>query len=175
MSDAPTAPPAAIVVMGVSGSGKSTIAAALAERLGGLYLDADDFHSDAARAQMSAGRPLTDDDRAPWLVRVGERIRVERDRGTLPVVACSALRRRYRDALRDAGGPISFVHLDGGAGLVAHRLSERTAHFMSAALLASQYDTLEPLEAGEDGFEVDISRPVPDIVEAIVHRWLVAP
>lgn len=161
---------APLVVMGVSGAGKSTVAAALAERLGGEYLDADDLHSDEARAKMAAGIPLDDDDRWPWLDRVAARLAVGDAR---PVIACSALRRRYRDRLRTGADPV-FVHLDGAPEVLARRMGARVGHFMPTGLLASQLATLEPLEADEPGFAVDID-DTPDGILATILLRLEAP
>jgi len=167
--------------MGVSGSGKSTIAAALAQRLGAVFADADDLHSDGARAKMAAGMPLTDDDRAPWLKRVAEHIDdpdggaddapVDASESGTPrvVMACSALRRAYRDALRrDAATPLFFVHLHGDPELLAARMRARPGHFMPPALLESQLATLEPLSPDEPGVVVDIAEDPDDIVAEIV-------
>lgn len=160
-----------LVVMGVSGSGKSTIAIALATELGGAFIDADDLHPAANVAKMSTGIPLTDDDRMPWLRVVGEAMAAETARGQLAVVACSALRRRYRDMLREAGGEVFFVQLDGPPELLAARITARTDHFMPPALLASQLALLEPLEADEPGAVVSIDAPVDRIVAEACARW----
>lgn len=160
-----------IVVMGVSGAGKSSIAALLASRLRGVYLDADDFHSPEARAKMAAGIPLSDDDRAPWLERVAQAMVEVARTGPRPVVACSALRRAYRDALRATAGPeLTFVLLEGDAALLASRIEARSDHFMPAALLASQLATLEPLEADERGFHIGVRREPDAIVDTVISR-----
>ncbi|MDY0908596.1 gluconokinase [Microbacterium sp. CFBP9034] len=160
-----------IVVMGVSGSGKSTVAAALAVTLGGVYLDADDLHPAENVAKMSAGTPLTDEDRMPWLRAVGEAMVRETSRGRLAVVACSALRRRYRDVLRETGGDVFFIALEGSAELLTERITVRTEHFMPPTLLASQLALLEPLEADERGAAVSIDAPVDRIVAEARDRW----
>lgn len=160
-----------LVVMGVSGSGKSTVAAALAGALDGIYLDADDFHPPANVAKMAAGVPLADEDRMPWLEVVGETVVAQTARGRLAVVACSALRRRYRDALRTAAGDLFFVQLDGTPELLAERLGGRTDHFMPPDLLRSQLDTLEPLESDERGMVVSVDQPVEHIVAVVRKRW----
>jgi len=153
--------------MGVSGAGKSVVGRALAERIGGVFADADDLHSDEARAKMSAGTALTDEDRAPWLARVGERLATESDAGRRAVMACSALRRRYRDTIRSTvGGEVVFVLLDGSAELIAKRMAARTGHFMPSALLDSQLATLERLEPDENGLVV----PIENAPEMIVDR-----
>lgn len=139
----------AIVVMGVSGSGKSTVARALAERLGRPYLDADDLHPPANVARMRAGEPLTDAERGPWLDAVAARIAAD----GRTVVACSALRRAHRDRLR-AGGAVWFAHLDPPAADLAQRLDARRGHFMPASQLPDQLSTLEPLGPDEGGLRV---------------------
>lgn len=148
----------AVVVMGVAGSGKSTIADLLAHELGWATTEADDLHSPASVAKMGAGIPLDDNDREPWLRRICQRIAdVDADQ----VLTCSALKRRYRDILRTADARVRFLHLDGGRDLIGARIGARTGHFMPADLLDSQFDTLEPLEADEDGVSVSIDG-IPD-------------
>jgi gluconokinase len=148
------APPPVIVVMGVSGSGKSTVGGLLAQRLGVPYADADDFHPAANITKMSAGQPLDDTDRAPWLDAIAAWIAQRGGRGG--VVSCSALRRRYRDRLRDGAPGLFFLHLDGPPELIAARLAARMQHFMPSGLLRSQFDALEPLAADEAGAVVSI-------------------
>ncbi len=143
-----------VVVMGVSGSGKSTVGGLLAERLGVPCAEADDFHPAANIAKMAAGHPLDDADRAPWLDAVADWIAGRAAEGG--VVTCSALRHRYRDRLRLAAPEVFFVHLDGPEELIAERLAARREHFMPATLLRSQLDALEPLTAGEAGAVVGI-------------------
>lgn len=162
---------AALVVMGVSGSGKSTIAVAVAARCGALFLDADDFHTSANTAKMAAGVPLTDLDRLPWLAAVGDEIARRTASGRSVVVACSALRRDYRDILRERGGDLVFAHLHGSFALLAARLTSRTGHFMPPSLLASQLGALELLDPDETGFVVDIDQPVADVVTAVLAGW----
>ena len=161
-----TAPPP-VVVMGVSGSGKSTVGAALARRLGVPFADADALHPQANIAKMAAGEPLDDDDRHPWLERVGEWLA---DHGDGGVVSCSALKRGYRDQLRAHCPQVRFLHLSGSADVIGRRLAGRTGHFMPAALLRSQLDTLEPLGADEAGMTVDIDRDVAQIVDEFLRR-----
>ncbi|TLP75858.1 gluconokinase [Nesterenkonia sphaerica] len=154
--------------MGVSGCGKSTVGALLAQRLGGRFIDADDLHTPGARAAMAAGTALTDRDREPWLVRVGQRMaEVEPDRAV--VVACSALKRSYRDLLRQQAGEVWFVHLHGSSQLLQSRLAARTGHFMPPALLASQLATLEPLQPGECGITLNVDQPCEALVDAAVE------
>jgi gluconokinase len=161
----------AIVVMGVSGCGKSTVAAALAAELRGVYLDADDFHPPANVAKMAAGVPLTDEDRMPWLGVVGEAMAAATDRGDLAVVACSALRRSYRDVLRAAVPDTFFVQLDGSVELLTARITARAEHFMPPSLLASQLALLEPLAPDERGAVVSVDAPVLDVVAEARDRW----
>lgn len=162
----------AVVVMGVSGSGKSTVGHALAGRMGVRFIDADDLHPQANRDKMVGGTPLTDDDRWPWLELVGAAIDAERRSGGGVVVACSALRRRYRDALRrSADGPVWFAHLSGDAALLGERLADRADHFMPAALLGSQLQTLEGLEADEPGSAFSIEES-PETLVALIHDRL---
>lgn len=157
----------AIVVMGVAGSGKSTVAAALADHLGWQIVDADDLHPPENVAKMRGGVPLTDADRMPWLRQVRDLLSTEH--GGL-IVSCSALRRRYRDILRGARCRIRFLHLDGTPELLASRLDSRRGHFMPATLLDSQLAALEPLEPDEDGVVVDVTASPDDIVAIALER-----
>lgn len=159
--------PPLVVVMGVSGSGKSTIGALLAERLGVPFLDADDLHPITNVDKMSAGVPLTDDDRWPWLATVGEAMAAASTTGT--VVACSALKRAYRDAIRAEAPEARFVYLDGSRELLASRLGNREGHFMPATLLDSQLAALEPLAEDESGATVGIAADPPEIVKAVAE------
>ena len=155
-----------VVVMGVSGSGKSTVGQALADRLGVPYADADDMHPAANVAKMAAGRPLDDADRAPWLREVGGWLAAHPAGG---VVGCSALRRRYRDVLRDGAPHAVFLHLAGDPSVLGPRVAGRADHYMPASLVTSQLATLEPLEADEDGVVVDFTAPVERIVATFVE------
>ncbi|WP_394552027.1 gluconokinase [Agromyces sp. MMS24-JH15] len=156
----------ALVVMGVAGAGKSTLAAALAERLDAVFVEADDLHSVEAKAQMAAGMPLTDEDRWPWLARVAARARDERVEGRAVVVSCSALKRSYREFLtRVSGTELAFVHVHGTESQLAERIGARAGHFMPASMLTSQLATLEPLSADEHGFVVALELPVVDAVD----------
>lgn len=160
-----------VVLMGVSGCGKSTVGALAAARCGAAFVDGDDLHPPGNVAKMAAGQPLDDDDRAPWLDRVGA-VLAAAERPLL--VACSALRRRYRDRIRAAaGGPVLFVHLDGPRAVLAARLAGRQGHFMPPGLLDSQLATLEALGPDEAGVRVDISPP-PEAVSAEVVRHVAA-
>ena len=155
--------PHLVVVMGVSGSGKSTVGAALAQRLGVPYVDADDLHPPANIAKMSAGQPLDDDDRRPWLDTLGEWLAAHPDGG---VVSCSALKRDYRDQLRGHAPEVAFLHLEGSREVIARRQAGRPGHFMPASLMDSQFATLEPLQADERGVTVDVDQGVDAIVAA---------
>ena len=152
-----------IVVMGVSGSGKTTIARLLAGELGWRYTEADDLHSPENVARMAAGIPLTDSDRAPWLRLICQRI--DETEGN-QVVACSALRRMYRDILRTANARVRFLHLSGSPDTLSSRLGGRADHFMPASLLRSQIITLEPLTTDEDAVSVDIDGTPEEIVKS---------
>jgi gluconokinase len=155
-----------VVVMGVSGSGKSTVGSALAERLGVPFADADDFHPPANIAKMTAGVALDDDDRRPWLTAVGAWLAAHDGEGA--VVSCSALTVAYRDQLRSEAPRARFLHLSGSRDVIARRQAGRSGHFMPASLLASQFATLEPLGRDEDGVEIDIDQTLHDIVDEAV-------
>ena len=148
--------------MGVSGSGKSTVGAALAGRLHVPFEDADDLHPEANVAKMTRGEPLDDHDRWPWLERIGEWLAAHADGG---VIACSALKRQYRDQLRHHCPSVEFLHLEGGRDLIENRQASRPGHFMPASLLTSQFETLEPLGPDERGVVVDVAGSVDAIVE----------
>ncbi|MDF3299921.1 gluconokinase [Streptomyces tropicalis] len=147
--------PRVVVVMGVAGTGKTTIGPLLAARLGVPYAEGDDFHPPANIAKMSAGTPLTDDDRSPWLDAIGGWAHARAELGG--VVSSSALKRAYRDRLRAAAPDLVFVHLTGDRRLIEERMGHRQGHFMPTALLDSQFATLQPLEPDETGVEVDVS------------------
>jgi len=161
-----------LVVMGVSGSGKSTVAAGVAARVGGVFLDADDFHPESNRLKMAAGTPLTDADRSPWLAILGDELADRAARGEVVVLACSALKRTYRDQLRAHGGDVFFAQLDGARELLAARMGARIDHFMPSSLLDSQLATLEPLQADEPGVVVDVALAPEAVVDAVVAAWL---
>lgn len=154
-----------VVVMGVTGSGKSTVGTALAERMGVPFADADDFHSPENVAKMRSGVPLTDDDRRPWLLAIGGWL-AEHEHGA--VVTCSALKRAYRDTLREAAPDITFLHLHGDKDTVRKRVGSRQGHFMPESLVDSQYADLQPLGDDERGVVIDFSLPV----DVIVDRFL---
>ena len=156
-----------VVVMGISGVGKSAVGHELADRFGVEYVDGDDFHSKANIAKMSAGTPLTDEDRWPWLEDIGRWLAQHGDDGG--VVSCSALRRVYRDVLTDAAPRTLFLHLTGSHDLIRSRMEGRD-HFMPLSLLESQEKTLEPLQADERGWDFDITPSPTEIVDAFVGK-----
>ena len=156
-----------IVVMGVTGCGKTTVGIALAESLGIEFIDSDVLHSESNKKKMSSGTPLTDADREPWLQAVSEALQ----RHEKVVVACSALKKSYRSTIL-AGAPTTrFIHLSGSQELIFARLSERSHHFMPIGLLDSQFQTLEPLDQGETGKVFEISKPVDQIVDEAIS-WI---
>lgn len=146
-----------VVVMGVSGSGKTTVAQLLAERVDARFAEADQFHPQANIDKMSAGHPLDDEDRAPWLADIAAWLGARAATGEAAVVTCSALKRAYRDVLRTAGPGVRFVHLAGPQQVIADRLQGRSGHFMPPTLLDSQYADLEPLGEDEAGVTLDVT------------------
>ncbi|HEY5303420.1 MAG TPA: gluconokinase [Acidimicrobiales bacterium] len=162
------APPQTIIVLGVSGSGKTTVGRELAEHLGYEFSDADDLHSAANIEKMASGHPLTDDDRLPWLNTVGQHVVDTERQARGIVVACSALKRCYRDILRHYDPASFFVHLDGSFELISSRIAARTHHFMPPSLLSSQFATLEVLGSDELGVTINIDEDPPDIVDQIL-------
>ncbi len=167
--------PPPVVIMGVSGSGKTTVGGALAARLGTPFIEADDLHPKSNREKMSAGIPLTDDDRWPWLEAVGAKMEDVRAQGHGVVATCSALKRVYRDRLRSkVTGPLVFVLLDSPREIIAGRMRRRRGHFMPPTLLDSQLATLEkPLPDEPAMVTVDGTRPIPELVETIVQALAV--
>ena len=173
----PVPPPDAatvLVVMGVSGAGKTTIGEALAARLGWTFQEGDAFHPKANIAKMASGHPLDDADRAPWLARVEAWISHQLAAGRSGIIACSALKQTYRHALVAGRDDVILVYLHGGQDLIAERLKARHGHFMPPALLASQIAALEVPDPQEKPIEVDIAQPVAaqvdDIVEVLARR-----
>ena len=155
-----------LVVMGFSGSGKSTVGAAIAQRLRVPFADADDFHPPENIAKMTSGRPLDDDDRQPWLETLGRWLSAHEPTGA--VLSCSALKRRYRDLLHSHASGLRLLHLSGSPEVVEARLAARPGHFMPQSLLLSQFATLEPLAEDERGMTIDVTHDV----DAIVDRYL---
>lgn len=160
-----------IVVMGVSGAGKSTIAEALAEKLAIPFIDADNLHPRSNVEKMRGGTPLADEDRWPWLDIVADAMRNTAETRGRVVCACSALRRAYRDRLSDrAAEPVLFVLLHGDKEVIAERQANRPGHFMPPGLLDSQFKTLEPFQADETGIVVDVALSVDEIVSQITRQ-----
>ena len=167
--------PCALIVMGVSGSGKSTVAELLGKRLGWRFEDGDGFHPASNVEKMRAGHPLTDEDRWPWLNAIADEIARVCDKGEHVIIACSALKHTYRDVLLRGRDDVRFVFLRGTRELIAARLAHRKHHFMPADLLDSQFKTLEPPAASENAVTVSIDAPVETIVDEIIRRLELAP
>ena len=167
--------PCALVTMGVSGSGKSTIGGALARRLGWAYEDGDTFHPASNVAKMHAGHPLTDEDRWPWLKAIAAEIDRVCDAGEHVVIGCSALRRVYRDILVHGRHDIRIVYLQGTQQLIASRLAARKGHFMPPELLTSQFQTLEPPGSEENPVTASIDASVDAIVDDILQQLKLIP
>ena len=170
MSDETGENPCALIVMGVSGSGKSTIGDKLAERLGWTYEDGDKFHPASNVAKMSAGQPLTDEDRWPWLQAIAGEIDRFCKAGQHVGIACSALKHAYRDILVHGRDDVRITYLKGTPKLIEGRLAQRKGHFMPPGLLASQFKTLEPPDTSENPVTVSIDASVEAIVDDIVHQ-----
>jgi gluconokinase len=164
-----------IVVMGVSGVGKTTVAKGIAAALGWDYAEGDDFHPAANVAKMASGHALTDEDRWPWLRAIGDWMGDELQAGRSAVVTCSALKRSYRDLLRAGRPGVRFCQLDAVGGLIADRLAHRTGHYMPPSLLPSQLASLEPLQPDEPGVRVSVAA-APDrvVVNALAALGLAA-
>jgi gluconokinase len=159
-----------VVIMGVTGTGKTTVMRALAKRLQWPSAEGDEFHSAANIEKMRGGHPLTDEDRWPWLEAIAAWIGERERAGESALVACSALRRAYRDLLRRGHASVWFAHLVAPADLLEDRMEHRPGHYMPVSLLASQLDTLEPLGADEPGIVVSTRSPVEELVEEIIRR-----
>lgn len=157
-----------IVVMGVAGCGKSSLGQMLAEALGAGFIEGDSFHPPENIEKMRAGIPLDDDSRAGWLANLAKQLRRNRAQGQSAVLACSALKRRYRDVLRAGDPELRFVHLRGEPDLIAARMRERSGHFMPESLLASQFADLEPPAADERAIDIDIGAPLPALLRQIL-------
>ncbi len=157
-----------VVVMGVSATGKTTVARELAEELGCEFIEGDELHPSRNIAKMESGTPLTDEDRWPWLQAIAELTAVRDFEGVSTVVTCSALKRSYRDVLRDAA-PTFFVHLHAPFEVLEQRMQQRTKHFMPSTLLRSQFDTLEDLDDDEAGSVVDVSPPLDEVAEEALN------
>jgi gluconokinase len=160
--------PSAIVVIGVAGSGKTTVARALAEHLRFVFLDADDFHTAEARGTMAAGVPLGDEQREPWVGLLAHALREHAAQGHSCVLAFSGLRAAHRQRLRDAGVPMRFVFLHAAPGVIAERLAGRSDHFMPSQLLESQLDALQPPTDELDVIPVDASGPQAQVLRQVI-------
>ncbi len=158
-----------LVVMGVSGAGKTTTALELVRLLHWDYAEGDDFHPPANVAKMHAGHPLDDDDRWPWLRALAAWIGAHEQEGRPAIVTCSALKRSYRDVLRDGHPSVFFVHVSGSAALLHDRLAHRTGHYMPPSLLDSQLETLEPLEPDEPGIRVSADGTPAVVAEHVLQ------
>ena len=156
--------------MGVTGCGKTTIGIALAQKIGVTFIDSDSLHSESNKRKMASGTPLNDSDRAPWLRAVSETLLNHEN----VVVACSALKKSYRDTILAEAPTSKFIHLSGSKELISGRLRERSHHFMPIELLDSQFQTLENLSQTENGKSIDISKPVDEIVMEIT-AWIEYP
>jgi gluconokinase len=157
------------VVMGITGSGKSTVGELLAQRIGVDFVEGDDYHPPENVRRMASGIPLTDDDRADWLKALATRIREAKEAGTGLVLTCSALKRSYRDVLRAAAPELQFVFLKGPRAVIAERLAGRRGHFMAASLLDSQLATLEEPSSDEHAWVCDISESAEEIVDGVAR------
>jgi carbohydrate kinase (thermoresistant glucokinase family) len=153
--------------MGVSGCGKSTIGALLAQRMQITFVEGDSLHTASNIAKMGRGKPLTDEDRSPWLMRIADCLRVHHARDCDLVIACSALKRSYRDIIRSSSTEPLFIHLHGSPDAIRERLQQRRGHFMSAGMLESQLEILEPPSPDEEAITFDISLPPNEIEEQI--------
>ncbi|GLR85060.1 gluconokinase [Bradyrhizobium iriomotense] len=163
-------PPCALIVMGVSGSGKSTVAEALGKRLGWRFEDGDSFHPASNVAKMAAGHPLTDEDRWPWLNAIADEVERTCKADGHVIIACSALKHAYRDVLLRGRDDVRFVFLKGTQELIADRLAHRKGHFMPPELLTSQFRTLEPPDAGEHVITVSIDETIEAIVDGVLRQ-----
>ncbi|MCS4534386.1 gluconokinase [Neisseria montereyensis] len=161
-----------IVIMGVSGCGKTTLAMALQQYFQCPYAEGDDFHPQANRDKMGSGIPLTDKDRYPWLRSLRDWMTKQTEAGTtVDIVTCSALKRQYRDILREANGKVIFIHLDPPYEINLERMKARKGHYMKAGMLASQLETLEALQADEEGVRIN-NAGNPETVQNEVLRWI---
>lgn len=165
-----TSEPQVLVLMGVSGSGKSTVAALLAERMGWAFEEGDSLHPQANIDKMAAGHPLTDEDRWPWLDLVAEWIETQLDAGHSGVITCSSLKRSYREVIDRRHRGVEFVYLAGSESTIAERVASRTDHFMPPSLLTSQFETLEEPTEDEPAIRVDDGASPSDIVDEIQRR-----
>jgi gluconokinase len=159
--------PRAIILMGVSGCGKTTVGQRLSQKLGWPFFDGDDFHPEANRKKMASGTPLTDADRMPWLASLNRLIAKNLAAQQSMILACSALKNTYRDRLRGSLSGVSWVYLKGDYDLIFKRMQTRTGHYMKPGMLQSQFETLEP---PKNAITVNIGQPVETIVDLILNK-----
>jgi gluconokinase len=164
-----------VIVMGVSGVGKSTVAKGISTTMGWTFAEGDAFHPAANITKMESGHALTDEDRWPWLRLIGDWISAEAEEGRSAVITCSALRRAYRDLLREGRPSVRFCHLVGGEDLIGDRMAHRQGHFMPASLLHSQYATLEPLEPDEPGVVVPVDGEAAEVLRRVLDALGLTP
>ncbi|KAB7681272.1 gluconokinase [Plesiomonas shigelloides] len=159
-----------IIVMGVSACGKSSVGAALANALNAKFIDGDDLHPKANILKMSGGNPLNDDDRAPWLERIRDAVFSIEMKNETGIIVCSALKRKYRDMIREGNQNVTFVYLDGTYDVILERIRQRSGHFQKENMLQSQFETLEcPVATGESGIlRIDVNAPFDEVVERAV-------
>ncbi|HIW91545.1 MAG TPA: gluconokinase [Candidatus Corynebacterium avicola] len=160
--------PTHLIIMGVSGSGKTTAAELLEKRTGVPYAEADSFHPEANKKKMASGEPLNDDDRWPWLRKLRDWMTEQAEQGNSTIVTCSALKVAYRDVLREATGDERFVLLNAPEDVLATRMDARKGHYMPTSLLRSQLDTLEPLTDDENGVTLDATADPEDIIQQVL-------
>lgn len=158
-----------IIVMGVSGSGKSSVGEKIAQMIGAKFIDGDDLHPRANIQKMAGGNPLNDDDRAPWLERIRDAAYSLEHKNEVGVIVCSALKRQYRDQIRDGNSTVRFLFLDGDYDLILERIKARKGHFMKESMLKSQFDTLERPEGEVGVIRIDIDCCFDEVVERAVH------
>jgi gluconokinase len=170
MTEGPAGTSVTVILMGVTGVGKSSVMAPLARRLGAKSAEGDAFHSASNVSKMRAGVPLTDEDRSPWLTAIADWIGARESESVDAVVTCSALRRRYRDLLRAGHPSVRFVHLTASPAILERRVAARTGHYMPPSLLPSQLETLEPLSSDEPGFELVADRAPSTLADEIAER-----
>ncbi len=170
MPDAALPPSTTVVVMGVSGTGKSTVGEQIAQRLGWEFVEGDDLHPEANVAKMRSGTPLTDEDRWPWLRAVAAAIGEHEAAGRSMVITCSALKHEYRDLLREGHESVWFAHVDTREEVLVERLRKRTGHYMPGSLLESQLATLEPLTDDEPGHRYDGEGSIEETVQTLLRE-----
>jgi gluconokinase len=164
--------PQAVVLMGVAGSGKTAVGMQVAQKLGWIFLDADNFHPPANIEKMKHGIPLNDQDRAPWLQRLHDELQHQMAEGHSVILACSALKESYRKVLRDEVSPPTFVYLDVDPETIRDRLQHRTAHFFPKQLMESQFAALEK---PKDAIIIDARRPLADVVDQVIRALTASP